>query len=212
MKITTGGCNKKAIFVPEVFADCLYCYIPQLEASPPNPGLLRYFEGSAAKGVGSPHTGKDYIWPLALVTQARTSTSDAEILQCLEYLKISAVRCCGSGGWGRDLAVVVDRHIPQLWSPSVYTKLRIEATGFMHESFNANNATKFTRPCQLSRLSNETVLAQGTMADENSKSNNFIAFRGLSSAMVSWANTVSLLSWLSDRAPTQSPPTHHLLT
>lgn len=27
-----------------------------------------YFEGKVGKGIGGPHIGKDYIWPMALVT------------------------------------------------------------------------------------------------------------------------------------------------
>ena len=41
-----------------------------------------YFEGSAAKGIGSPHTPKDYIWHVSLAMQGLTSTDDKEI----EYL------------------------------------------------------------------------------------------------------------------------------
>lgn len=41
-----------------------------------------YFEGKAAKGIGSPHTPKDYIWHVSLAMQGLTSTDDAEI----EYL------------------------------------------------------------------------------------------------------------------------------
>lgn len=41
-----------------------------------------YFEGTAAKGIGSPHTPKDYIWHVSLAMQGLTSTDDKEI----EYL------------------------------------------------------------------------------------------------------------------------------
>lgn len=37
-----------------------------------------YFEGSAGRGIGSPHTGADRIWPLALVMQAMTAESQQE--------------------------------------------------------------------------------------------------------------------------------------
>ncbi|HZD05427.1 MAG TPA: glycoside hydrolase family 125 protein [Longimicrobiales bacterium] len=38
-----------------------------------------FFRGTAARGVGGPHTGRDRIWPLGLIMQGLTSTSDAEI-------------------------------------------------------------------------------------------------------------------------------------
>jgi len=46
-----------------------------------------YFKGSAAAGIGGPHEGLNMIWPMALIVQALTSDSDAEIRQCLHWLK-----------------------------------------------------------------------------------------------------------------------------
>jgi hypothetical protein len=69
-----------------------------------------YFSGSAAEGPGSPHTGKDRIWPLGIIMRALTSTDDQEIRMCLLTLQ------------------------------------RTHAdTGFMHESFNKDDASRFTR-------------------------------------------------------------------
>jgi len=48
-----------------------------------------YFEGTAAKGIGSPHTGMHKIWPIALTMQGLTSKTDAEIKSCLELLQKS---------------------------------------------------------------------------------------------------------------------------
>ena len=45
-----------------------------------------YFEGSAAKGIGSPHTGYDKIWHIALSMQALTSTNSDEIKECIKML------------------------------------------------------------------------------------------------------------------------------
>lgn len=45
-----------------------------------------YFEGTAAKGVGSPHTGNDNIWPIALAMQALTSNDKKEIDDCIAML------------------------------------------------------------------------------------------------------------------------------
>jgi meiotically up-regulated gene 157 (Mug157) protein len=69
-----------------------------------------YFEGKAGKGIGSPHTGLDKIWPISVVMRGLTSNNDAEIKQCLQTLQ-----SCHGG------------------------------TGFMHESFNKNDAKDFTR-------------------------------------------------------------------
>lgn len=45
-----------------------------------------YFEGKAAKGVGSPHTPKNNIWHIALTMQILTSSDKDEIMQCLDML------------------------------------------------------------------------------------------------------------------------------
>ncbi|HEX2984855.1 MAG TPA: glycoside hydrolase family 125 protein [Ignavibacteriales bacterium] len=46
-----------------------------------------FYKGSAAEGVGSPHTPIDSIWPIAITMRALTSTDDNEIKTCLEQLK-----------------------------------------------------------------------------------------------------------------------------
>ena len=45
-----------------------------------------YFAGALGAGIGSPHTGKDAIWPISLIIQAITSTDEEEILRCLRLL------------------------------------------------------------------------------------------------------------------------------
>ena len=45
-----------------------------------------YYRGACADGVGSPHTPEDYIWHIAIVMRALTSTDREEILGCLEQL------------------------------------------------------------------------------------------------------------------------------
>ena len=55
--------------------------------SPANPW---WFNGTAASGVGGPHVGFNYIWPMAITMQALTSTDDAEIANCLAQLKGSS--------------------------------------------------------------------------------------------------------------------------
>jgi meiotically up-regulated gene 157 (Mug157) protein len=70
-----------------------------------------YFRGRAAEGGGSPHTGLNIVWPMAIVYRALTTTDEREIRQCLRWL--------------RDTTA---------------------GTGFIHESFDKDDPSKFTRP------------------------------------------------------------------
>ncbi|MDP9110617.1 MAG: glycoside hydrolase family 125 protein [Candidatus Eremiobacteraeota bacterium] len=54
--------------------------------SPRNP---YFFQGKYAEGIGSPHTPRGYVWPLALVMQALTSTDAAEADRAMGFLAIS---------------------------------------------------------------------------------------------------------------------------
>jgi meiotically up-regulated gene 157 (Mug157) protein len=46
-----------------------------------------YCIGTAASGLGGPHVGIDMVWPLGVIIQGLTSTSDREIKQCLHTLQ-----------------------------------------------------------------------------------------------------------------------------
>jgi uncharacterized protein len=46
-----------------------------------------FFKGSAAEGIGSPHTGMDMIWPISIIIQGITSNQDQEIKKCIETLR-----------------------------------------------------------------------------------------------------------------------------
>lgn len=70
-----------------------------------------YFEGKVAKGVGSPHTGNNRIWHIALIMQALTSNDKQEIEDCLR--------------------MITNSHA---------------GTFLMHESFDKDDDTLFTRP------------------------------------------------------------------
>jgi len=50
-----------------------------------------FYRGKYGEGVGSPHTPKNYIWPLALVVQALTSDDPVEIEKVLGYIASSDV-------------------------------------------------------------------------------------------------------------------------
>ena len=46
-----------------------------------------YYEGKAPKGIGSPHTPKDYIWHIALSIQGMTSADEEEKARLLDYFE-----------------------------------------------------------------------------------------------------------------------------
>ena len=69
-----------------------------------------YYEGAFARGVGSPHTPKGMIWPIALCVQAMTSDDPDEIAELVRMLTTTHAD-----------------------------------TYFMHESFDPDDPTRFTR-------------------------------------------------------------------
>ncbi|MDF2433117.1 MAG: uncharacterized protein JWP44_2748 [Mucilaginibacter sp.] len=69
-----------------------------------------FFKGTAAEGIGGPHVGLNYIWPMSIIMRALTSSDKNEIAKCLHWLKSTHA-----------------------------------GTGFMHESFNKDDANDFTR-------------------------------------------------------------------
>jgi uncharacterized protein len=46
-----------------------------------------FFKGKAAEGIGGPHEGLNMIWPMSIIVRALTSSDEAEIRQCLRWLK-----------------------------------------------------------------------------------------------------------------------------
>jgi len=46
-----------------------------------------FFKGTAAEGIGGPHIGLGYIWPMGILFRAFSSTSDQETIQCLRWLR-----------------------------------------------------------------------------------------------------------------------------
>lgn len=45
-----------------------------------------FFKGKAAEGIGGPHVGLDYIWPMSITMRALTSRDDEEIKKCVKML------------------------------------------------------------------------------------------------------------------------------
>ena len=69
-----------------------------------------FFKGKAGEGIGGPHVGMNYVWPMSIIMRALTATDDKEIKFCLDILQKSHT-----------------------------------GTGFIHESFHKDDASKFTR-------------------------------------------------------------------
>jgi meiotically up-regulated gene 157 (Mug157) protein len=69
-----------------------------------------FFKGKIAEGIGGPHVGMDYIWPMSIIHRGLTSDDEPELKKCLEMLQHSHAN-----------------------------------TGFIHESFHKNDASKYTR-------------------------------------------------------------------
>lgn len=45
-----------------------------------------FFKGPAGEGIGGPHIGLNYIWPMSIMMRAFTSQDDAEIEKCIRML------------------------------------------------------------------------------------------------------------------------------
>ncbi|KAI9649861.1 hypothetical protein NHQ30_002443 [Ciborinia camelliae] len=45
-----------------------------------------YLEGKDFKGIGGPHIGPQYAWPMSLLMQAMTTDDDVEIMECLKLV------------------------------------------------------------------------------------------------------------------------------
>jgi len=87
--------------------DPLYQNTRRMVLSHANP---YFFKGKAAEGIGGPHVGLNYIWPMGIIIRGLTSTNKEEVVTCLRWLKNTNA-----------------------------------GTGFMHESFNKDDASDFTR-------------------------------------------------------------------
>ena len=46
-----------------------------------------YFEGTAAKGIGSPHTPANFVWPISLCIQGLTAVDADEIVELINTLE-----------------------------------------------------------------------------------------------------------------------------
>ena len=64
--------------------DPVYQNTRRMLLSPANP---YYYVGSSARGIGSPHTPPDYIWPISLCIQGLTATDGEEIRVLADMLE-----------------------------------------------------------------------------------------------------------------------------
>jgi uncharacterized protein len=64
--------------------DPLYLRTRAFTLSPDNP---YFFRGKAAEGIGGPHIGLNYVWPMGILFRALTSLDVAEIRTCLRWLR-----------------------------------------------------------------------------------------------------------------------------
>jgi meiotically up-regulated gene 157 (Mug157) protein len=46
-----------------------------------------FFKGKVAEGIGGPHVGLGYIWPMSIIIRALTSTNEGEITACFRWIK-----------------------------------------------------------------------------------------------------------------------------
>ena len=65
-------------------SDPLYLRTRKFVLSKSNP---YYFSGISGHGVGSPHTGLDRIWPIAIIMKALTASNNYDIITSLRMLK-----------------------------------------------------------------------------------------------------------------------------
>lgn len=64
--------------------DPLYQNTRRMVLSDANP---YFFKGKYAEGIGGPHIGMNYIWPMSIIIRALTSTNKEEIRTCINWLK-----------------------------------------------------------------------------------------------------------------------------
>ena len=66
------------------FKDAIYQNTRKMIWSDNNP---YFFKGKAGEGVGGPHVGLNYIWPMSIIMKAFTTDDSEEIRACLNQLR-----------------------------------------------------------------------------------------------------------------------------
>ena len=63
--------------------DSVYLNTRRFVWSPDNPC---FFQGVAGEGIGGPHIGRDYVWPMSIMMKCFTAQDDEEIRHCMRML------------------------------------------------------------------------------------------------------------------------------
>jgi len=71
-------------------SDPVYLNTRRFVLSSDNPYYSVSTVGPLPGGIGGPHIGRGFIWPMSIIIQGLTSTDDREITACLEMLKRSS--------------------------------------------------------------------------------------------------------------------------
>lgn len=112
----------------------LYQATRKFVLSPRNP---YFFTGRYAQGVGSPHTPRGYVWPLALCIQALTASDDAEVNRVFSYIAASDVG-------DHRLHESFNANWPEAytredfaWPNAMYAELVLERRGLTYQDFSS---------------------------------------------------------------------------
>ena len=70
------------------------------------------FEGAAGAGIGGPHIGPGYIWPMSIMMRAFTSQDDEEIRDCIIQLMTTDA---GTGFMHESFHVDNPAHFTRAW-------------------------------------------------------------------------------------------------
>ena len=71
-----------------------------------------HFAGPAGAGIGGPHIGFDYIWPMSIMMRAFTSTDEEEIRDCIISLMTTDA---GTGFMHESFHVADPAHFTRVW-------------------------------------------------------------------------------------------------
>jgi meiotically up-regulated gene 157 (Mug157) protein len=120
--------------------------LPYLEAlSPENPvyqktrsfvlsgGNPYFFKGSLAVGIGSQHTPKDFVWPIAIAIEALTSKDPVELTSALKLLEETD---SGTGQMHESFHVDDSSRFTRnwfSWADMTYVDLVLESVGYSFE-------------------------------------------------------------------------------
>ena len=94
-----------------------------------------YYSGKVLRGVGSPHTPSNHVWPLGIIMQALTSSNPGEIRSCITQLTFSHA---GTGYMHESVHVDIPMRYTRswfAWANSLFSELliRTSETGILEK-------------------------------------------------------------------------------